>query len=239
MPPSASPTALIVPAVKKHTATVIMAHGLGDSGAGWVSLAENWRRRQKFDEVKFIFPNAPMIPITVNQGMRMPGWYDIPSFNDLASRHDETGILKSQEYIHGLIKSEVSAGISSNRIVLGGFSQGGALAIFSGITATQKLGGIFGLSCYLLLHEKIKNYVPEGNINKDIPIFMGHGDSDPLVLPAWGQLSADLLRKEGWKVDLKMYRGLEHSADPDEIDDVENFLKKTLPPLGEDEHSTL
>jgi predicted esterase len=93
MPPS-SPTALIVPAVKKHTATVIMAHGLGDSGAGWVSLAENWRRRQKFDEVKFIFPNAPTIPITVvrlpllpphsqmligtqNMNMRMPGWYDI------------------------------------------------------------------------------------------------------------------------------------------------------------------
>jgi len=230
---------LIVPAVKKHTATVIMAHGLGDSGAGWVSLAENWRRRQKFDEVKFIFPNAPMIPITVNQGMKMPGWYDIPTFKDLTSRHDEVGILKSQEYFHGLVDSEVAAGIPSNRIVLGGFSQGGAMAIFSGITATKKLGGIFGLSCYLLLHDRIKNFVPEDNINKETPIFMGHGDSDPLVLPRWGQLTAEMMTKEGYKVNFKMYRGLEHSADPDEIDDVEKFLNETIPPLPEDEQSVL
>ncbi|KAF4625456.1 hypothetical protein G7Y89_g12710 [Cudoniella acicularis] len=232
MPP---PSALVVPAVTKHTATVIMAHGLGDTGAGWVSLAENWRRRQKFQEVKFVFPNAPQIPITVNFGMQMPGWYDITSFNDLQVGEDEAGILKSRDIFQALIKSEMDSGIPSNRIVLGGFSQGGAMSIFSGITAPQKLGGIFGLSCYLLLPNKIKELLPKDNPNKDTPIFMGHGDSDPLVLPAWGQKTADVLKSGGWTVNLKFYGGLQHSADPTEIDDVEKYLNESIPPIGDKE----
>jgi len=227
------PSTLIVPALKRHTATVIMAHGLGDSGAGWVSLAENWRRRSKFDEVKFIFPNAPPIPISVNFGMQMPGWYDITNFNDIQANQDETGILRSQSYFHSLIKSEVDSGIPSNRIVIGGFSQGGAMSIFSGITAPQKLGGIFGLSCYLVLHNKLKEFVGHENVNKDTKIFMGHGSEDPLIKPQWGKMTAEILKTEGWSVELKMYPGLEHSADPDEIDDVEKFLNETIPPLGD------
>ncbi|KAI6713185.1 hypothetical protein JHW43_004270 [Diplocarpon mali] len=227
------PTSLIIPAVTKHTATVIMAHGLGDSGAGWVSLAENWRRRQKFEEVKFIFPNAPAIPITVNMGMTMPGWYDITQFGDLQASQDERGILRSRDYFHSLIASEVQAGIPSERIVIGGFSQGGAMSIFSGITAPTKLGGIFGLSCYLLLHNKIKGFVPVENPNKETPILMGHGDSDPLVKPEWGQMTAKILGEWGWNVELKMYRGLEHSADPEEIDDVERFLNARIPAVGD------
>jgi predicted esterase len=227
------PKALIVPAVKKHTATVIMAHGLGDSGAGWVSLAENWRRRSKFEEVKFIFPNAPPIAITVNFGAKMPGWHDIISFENLQSEQDEVGILKSRDYFHGLIKSEIDAGIPSNRVVIGGFSQGGAISIFSGITAPTKLGGIFGLSCYLLLHTKLKDFIPLDNPNKDTPIFMGHGDRDPLIRPEWGRMTAEVLKASGWKVNLKMYSGLEHSADPAEIDDVETYLKERIPPLGD------
>jgi predicted esterase len=217
------PGALVVPAVKRHTATVIMAHGLGDTGAGWVTLAENWRRRQKFEEVKFIFPNAPTIPITVvsptagfleaitllkylqNMGMRMPGWYDIKQFGNLNSEQDETGILRSRDYFHGLIKQEIEGGIPSNRIVIGGFSQGGAISLITGITCPTPLGGIFGLSCYLLLHNKIKDLVPAGNPNKDTPIFMGHGAIDPLVLPKWGELTANILKEWGWKVNLKMY----------------------------------
>ncbi|PMD27868.1 putative acyl-protein thioesterase 1, partial [Hyaloscypha hepaticicola] len=229
-----NPTALIIPAVKRHTATVIMAHGLGDSGAGWVGLAENWRRRQKFEEVKFIFPNAPNIPITVNGGMRMPGWYDIvrrsdgTNFTDLQASQDEAGILRSQSYFHSLITSEIASGIPSTRIVIGGFSQGGAMSIFSGITSKDRLGGIFGLSSYLLLHKKVKQLIADGvgsgEGNKETRIFMGHGDSDPLVRPEWGQATAKYLKEMGFGVELKMYRGLEHSADPEEIDDVEKFL---------------
>lgn len=106
------------------------------------------------------------------------------------------------------------------------------MALFSGITSTQKLGGIFGLSCYLLLHAKIPELTKEG-ANKDTPIFMGHGDSDPLVRPGWGMQTAEELKKGGWKVDLKMYSGMEHSACPEEIDDVEKYLNERIPPLGD------
>jgi predicted esterase len=107
------------------------------------------------------------------------------------------------------------------------------MSIFSGITAPCKLGGIFGLSCYLLLHSKLKEFVGENSANKDTRIFMGHGDSDPLVKPQWGQMTAQTLKGMGYSVDLKMYPGLEHSADPDEIDDVESFLNETIPPVGD------
>ncbi|CCU82721.1 acyl-protein thioesterase 1 [Blumeria hordei DH14] len=222
---------IIIPAVRKHTATVIVAHGLGDSGDGWVWLAENWRRRHKFEEVKFIFPHAPKIPISMNMGLSMPGWYDITQLNDLQSAQDETGILRSRTYLHNLINSEVSAGIPADRIVIGGFSQGGAMAIFSGITGQNKLGGIFGLSCYLLLHYKIQQFVAEAGDTKDTRIFMGHGDADPLVKPEWGRMSESFLSNMGFNVDLKMYPGLAHSADPQEINDLEGFLNSVIPPL--------
>jgi predicted esterase len=138
-------------------------------------------------------------------GMHMPGWYDIVQFENLNGQQDETGILKSRDYFHGLIKQEIDAGIPSDRVVIGGFSQGGAMSLFTGITCPTKLGGIFGLSCYLLLHNKIKDLVPADNPNKDTPIFMGHGGNDPLVLPRWGELTASILKEWGWKVDLKMY----------------------------------
>jgi len=224
---------LIVPAVKRHTATVIMAHGLGDSGAGWVSLAENWRRRQKFDEVKFIFPNAPTIPVTVNRGYRMPAWFDIITFGGLQTQQDEPGILRSRDYFHDLIRTEINAGVPSNRIVIGGFSQGGAMSLFSGITCHTKLAGIIGLSSFLPLHTKAKELIPAENPNKDTVIFMGHGDQDPVVTPDKGQMSAQLLKEWGFNVDFRIYPGLAHSADPDEIDDIEKYLNGVIPPLGE------
>ncbi|KAI9688270.1 MAG: hypothetical protein M1822_001777 [Bathelium mastoideum] len=199
------PAALVVPALKRHTATVIVSHGLGDSGAGWVFLAENWRRRGKFEEVSFVFPNAPTIPITINMGMRMPGWYDITSFDDLSVREDETGILRSRDTMHSLISAEVAKGIPSNRIVLGGFSQGGAMSLFCGVTCPQKLAGIFGLSSYLLLQGKLRDLVPAENPNKETPIFMGHGDADMVVRHEWGQKTADKLKEWGWNVDFRTY----------------------------------
>jgi len=226
-----APAPLVVKAVQKHTATVIFAHGLGDSGAGWMPIAENWRRRGKFEEVAFVFPNAPTIPITVNYGMRMPGWYDITTFNDLEGKsYDETGILKSRDYLNSLIKAETEKGIPSSRIVLGGFSQGGAMALFSGITSPHKLGGIVGLSSYLLLHTKIDDFIPKDTSNKDTPVFIGHGDSDPMVRYEWGQNTAKFLKERGFKVDFHTYKDLAHSADPEEIDDVEKFIKDCLPP---------
>ncbi|OKL62218.1 Acyl-protein thioesterase 1 [Talaromyces atroroseus] len=230
---------LVVPALKKHTATVIMAHGLGDSGAGWAGLAQNWRRRNKFEEVSFIFPNAPSIPITVNMGMSMPGWYDIPhlgrdlDFEEAQRNQDEPGILKSRDYFENLIKAEIEKGIDPSRIVLGGFSQGGAMSLFTGITSSHKLGGIFGLSCYLLLSTKIKEFSPEGELpNQNTPFFLAHGRDDPVVLYEFGDMTQKLLKDFGLNVDFRGYRGLGHSADPDELEDLEKFIAKVLPPTS-------
>ncbi|KAF7504916.1 hypothetical protein GJ744_001563 [Endocarpon pusillum] len=229
--------ALVVPAVKKHTATVIMAHGLGDSGGGWVGLAENWRRRGKFEDVKFIFPNAPSIPITVNMGASMPGWYDITTFDELQTdAHDEAGILRSRSVFNDLVAAEMSAGIPSDRIVLGGFSQGGAMSLFTGLTSPHRLAGIFGLSCYLLLGNKVKSLAAEnGNANRDSRWFMGHGDADPLVKYEWGVKTAEVLKKDLGVTDLefKTYHGLPHAADPLEMDHVEAFIRKCLSPVSE------
>ena len=113
-------------------------------------LAEAWRNKAKFEETKFIFPNAPQIPITGNMGMRMPGWYDIFEFGDLTNRtEDEVGIVRSQKVFHSLIAEEIKAGIPAERIVLGGFSQGGAMSLLAGVTCPTRLGGVFGLSCRL------------------------------------------------------------------------------------------
>jgi len=229
------PAALIVPAIKRHTATVILAHGLGDSGAGWIWLAENWRKRNKFEEVKFVFPNAPTIPITLNRGMRMPGWYDIASLSTLSQAEDEPGITRSQSYLHSLVAEEASKGIPTERIILGGFSQGGAMSLLAGLTCSQKLGGIFGLSSYMLLQGKLQDKITEsGGANKDTKIFMGHGDADMVVRYEWGQMTAQKLKDWGHDVDFKTYEDLPHSADPQEIDDLEAFLNKVIPPLGEE-----
>ncbi|KAI9821577.1 MAG: hypothetical protein M1832_003251 [Thelocarpon impressellum] len=226
------PAPLVVPAVKKHTATVIMAHGLGDSGAGWISLAQNFRRLQKFEHVSFIFPNAPSIPITANGGMRMPGWYDISSFTDLLQKSaDEAGILRSRDYIQHLIATEQSTkSIPPSRIVLGGFSQGGALALLAGVTSPAPLAGVFALSAYLLLADKIPSLVPATSPPKEeVKIFMGHGADDPLVRCDWGRRTAEQLRAWGWSgVEFKTYPDLVHSVDPAEMDDVEAFLRGRL-----------
>lgn len=167
-------------------------------------------------------------------GMKMPGWYDITDFSDLQNRsEDEPGIIRSRNLFHELIQKEVDSGIPSTRIVLGGFSQGGAMSLLSGVTAPHKLGGIFGLSCYLLLQGKIRDMVPAESPNKDTPIFMGHGDADPVVKYAWGLATAKTLKDWDWDVTFKTYHGLPHSAAPEEIEDLEVYLNGRIPPLGE------
>ena len=127
------------------------------------------------------------------------------SLSDRDQPHDEPGILRSQGYINSLIQEEVAKGIPTNRIVIGGFSQGGAISVFTGLTCPHKLGGIFGLSSYLLLGDKIRGMVPQENPNKDTPIFLAHGDNDPVVQYAWGKKTADMLKGWGWNVDFRTY----------------------------------
>ncbi|KAK7433200.1 hypothetical protein QQZ08_000135 [Neonectria magnoliae] len=229
---------LIFPAASRHTATVIFLHGLGDTGNGWASAVENWRRRQRLDEVKFILPHAPRIPISVNMGMQMPGWFDVVALggdvNTLVRNEDTEGIKLSQKYFHDLIQEEITSGIPADRIVLGGFSQGGAMALLSGLTFTAKLAGIVGLSSWLLLSQAFHNMISPQDANRQTPVLMYHGDQDPVVHTNRGKLSADKLKELGYNVTWKTYP-MGHSACLEELDDVEVFLRERLPPAAERE----
>ena len=165
-------------------------------------------------------------------GMQMPGWYDILSFDTLNRSDDEAGILRTRNYLHSLINQQVADGISPSRIILGGFSQGGAVSIFSGPTFRERLAGVFGLSCYQLLPEKFDSLMAEtgteGKIRQRPPLFMGHGQEDPLVKIDWGRQTAEGLRKKGFDVEWHEYPGLPHSADPKEIDELEAWVTKRL-----------
>ncbi len=219
---------LLFPATARHTATVIFVHGLGDTGHGWASAVENWRRRERLNEVKFILPHAPKIPITCNGGGKMSGWYDIVSLElpipcaggrltataqhtidgnaeSLRKNEDEAGILLSQAYFHDLIQKEIDSGIPSDRIVVGGFSQGGAMSLFAGLTAKVKLAGIVALSSYLLLSLKFADLLPKPEFNKATPILMAHGDRDRVVNTELGKRSFDLLNEMGYNATLKIY----------------------------------
>lgn len=193
----------------------------------------------RLDEVKFVLPHAPPIPITCNWGMTMPGWYDIHTIDggveSLRRNEDEAGILLSQAYLHDLIQNEIDSGIPADRVVLGGFSQGGAMSILGGLTARVKLAGIIGLSAYLVLSLKFADLVPKPEFNNDTPIFMAHGDSDQVVSTELGSKSYDLLKSMGYNATFKTYENMGHSACLEELDDVEEFLRKTLPPLDDRE----
>lgn len=141
------PQPLVTPATEQHTATVIMLHGLGDRGSGWAEIGHGLR----MPWCKFVFPTAPTRPITLNGGYRMTGWYDIASLDKLSDAgDDEEGVRDSVRYVESLIDQEVAAGIPSERIVVGGFSQGGAVALMM-LRSPRKLAAILALSTYLML----------------------------------------------------------------------------------------
>jgi predicted esterase len=136
----------------------------------------------------------------------MPGWYDITSLSDVKRSEDEEGITSTKKYFHDLISEEIQNGIPANRIILGGFSQGGAMSLHAGLTCPQKLAGIFGLSCYLLLQDKFKSLVEaSGDANKKTPIFMGHGEIDPVVPYKHGKATGEELKQMGYDVDFHTY----------------------------------
>ncbi|KAI3330606.1 phospholipase/Carboxylesterase [Ustulina deusta] len=233
--PRAKP--LFFAASAKHTATVIFLHGLGDTGFGWASAVESWVRRGKLNEVKWVLPHAPRMPITAADGMSMPGWFDLAALNggieDIRGRQDEPGLLRTRDYVNSLIQAEIDAGIPTNRIVLGGFSQGGAMALLTGLTAKVKLGGVVGLSCWLPLDSKFPSLVQESDLNHETPVYMAHGTADHVVPTPLGQMSFEALKNQNFPVTMKMYPGMAHSACQEELDEVEAFLHSRLPPQEE------
>lgn len=209
----------------KPSAAVIWLHGLGADGNDFAGLVPELDLTG-CPGIRFIFPHAPAIPVTINGGYVMPAWYDILG-TDLISRQDAAGIRTSEKAITALIEREMARGIPASRIVLAGFSQGCAMALHTGLRFPQALAGIMALSGYLPLAE---HFAAERTAaNAHTPIFMAHGSQDPVVAPARGEASRDLLVKLGYPVQWHSYP-MPHSLHPREVADIAVFLSQVLAP---------
>ena len=202
-------------------AAVIWLHGLGADGNDFVPVVPELDLSDL--PVRFIFPHAPMQPVTINNGMVMRAWYDI---SDAAiRREDDPGVRASQENVEALIDRELQRGIKSTRLVLAGFSQGGAISLHTALRCTKPLAGVMALSCYLPLAECLA--AEAAVANRTTPIFMGHGLSDPVVAHARAVESRELLRKQGYRVEWHDYR-MPHSVCGEEIADIASWLRSIL-----------
>jgi len=210
-----------------RTATVIFIHGLGDTAHGWADIGHAIVDR--FPWIRVILPTAPVRKVTLNHGMKMTAWYDIKS---LATREgdDFDGLDEAKQIVGALITQETTGEnpIPSSRIIVGGFSQGGALSIFSTYQFPDKLAGCIALSGYLPNHEVWGRGVTE--INKDTPVLMCHGTGDPVVQYSWAKQAFSRMQEAGLsKTEFVPYEGMGHTACDPEIVKVFNFIEKNLP----------
>ncbi|GAA5853155.1 hypothetical protein JCM8547_000219 [Rhodosporidiobolus lusitaniae] len=223
---------LVVRPAGKHTATIILSHGLGDTAQGWYPLAVTLGR--KFKHIKWVLPTAPVQPVTCNGGYRMTSWFDIqelPSPGDPSPivAEDEKGMLASVAAINKLIAEEVDAGIPSERVVCGGFSQGAVIAYLTALTSERKLGGVIALSGFLGMAGKVKSMATDHT--KKLPVFHGHGTADPVVQFPWGKSTIEKLRTDlGMEnIEFHQYPGMGHSFCDAEQKDLEAFISRILP----------
>ncbi|XP_039610450.1 acyl-protein thioesterase 1 isoform X2 [Polypterus senegalus] len=223
-----APLPAIVPAARKATAAVIFLHGLGDTGHGWAEAFAGIRA----PHVKYICPHAPIMPVSLNMNMAMPSWFDIIGLSPDAEE-DDSGIKKAAETIKALIDQEVKNGIPSHRIVLGGFSQGGALSLYTALTTQQKLAGVVSLSCWLPLRSTFPQ-AANNTANKNINILHCHGEADPLVPLVFGCLTVEKLKNivGPESITFKTYPRMQHSSCPQEMMDIKHFIEKQLPPIN-------
>lgn len=204
------------------THAVIWLHGLGADGFDFVPIVPDLGLGDL--AVQFVFPHAPEIPVSLNNGYVMPAWYDIRD-TDLAHRHDETGIRVTAKRIDALIDAQVEAGIPAHRIALAGFSQGGAIALHNGLRYPQRLAGVIALSTYLVLEPTLATERSEANL--DVPIFAAHGTVDPVVVPLRGITARDQLQSMGYEVEWHEYH-MPHSVCVEEIAAIGGFLRRVL-----------
>jgi phospholipase/carboxylesterase len=208
------------------TAAVIWMHGLGADGNDFVPIV-NELDLAGAPAIRFVFPHAPMRPVTINNGYVMRAWYDV-SFGDLEGRSrkaDEKGVRESQAQIGQLIARETGRGIAAGRIVLAGFSQGGAIALHSGLRHPEQLAGVMALSTYLPLAESFAQEAAPANAKT--PVFMAHGTHDPVVPYAMGSGSRDLLQQAGYALEWHDYP-MQHSVCLEEVADIGRWLGKVL-----------
>ncbi|KAH3665504.1 hypothetical protein OGAPHI_003690 [Ogataea philodendri] len=212
----------------KPTATMVIIHGLGDSGEGWKFLSDIFQRQDQLKHINFVFPNAPLNPVSIAGGAQMPSWFDLYPPDDPTHPEDTVGFWKSADQIKQLIQKEIDSGIPSNRIIVGGFSQGAALSLAVAASSTTKLAGVLCLSGFCPVPSSLPGKVTD--TNKSTPIFQAHGDEDPIIPLAQGRQTLELYRKLGFEnIDFKEYAGMAHSSCPEELQDIIAFVRKTLP----------
>lgn len=204
-------------------ACVIWMHGLGASGDDFSGIIPALQLPSDL-KIRFIFPNAPVQPVTINGGMRMPAWYDIYHM-DRMEREDTAGMAKSNAEITAILKSQMAAGIDSKRIVLAGFSQGGAMALHTGLRCDEPLAGIMALSCYLSAADLLASEAHQHN--KAIEIFMAHGMHDPVLPMMLAEMSREQLLQAGYSVAFKSYP-MAHEVCGEELTDISAFLAARL-----------
>jgi phospholipase/carboxylesterase len=204
-------------------ASVIVLHGLGADGNDFVPVAE-MMDLASIGPVRFVFPHAPVRPVTINGGYPMRAWYDILGM-ELVRREDEAGLRASQEQINALIEREVARGVGYSRIVLMGFSQGCAMTLMTGLRHPQRLAGLVALSGYLPLADTTADEAQTAN--RDVPIFMAHGEQDGIVPIDRAIASRDRLVELGYTVQWHSYP-MQHSVAPEEIEQIAAFLRNVL-----------
>ncbi len=206
-------------------ASVIWLHGLGADGSDFVPVVPELALPPAL-ALRFVFPHAPVRAVTINNGMRMRAWYDIAAA-DLSNRADLAGVRQSARALEALIERERARGIASERIVLAGFSQGGAIALYAGVRYARRLAGIMALSTYLIGAEALASEASEAN--RGLPIFMAHGTADPIVRFQWGEASKRVLEAQGYALEWHGYR-MEHSVCLEEIRSIGEWLTRVLSP---------
>jgi phospholipase/carboxylesterase len=207
----------------RPTAAVIWLHGLGADGHDFEPIVPELGLAAT-PAVRFVFPHAPMRAVTINGGAVMRAWYDIVSLEGVR-REDDAGVRASQASVEALIARETSRGIPAGRLVLAGFSQGGAIALQTGLRQAERLAGVMALSTYLPLASTL---VAEGSAaNRDVPIFMAHGRHDGLIPIERAMISREALRKAGYNVEWHDY-AMEHAVCREEIDHIAAWLRAVL-----------
>ena len=205
------------------TASVIWLHGLGADGNDFAPIVPELHLPETL-AVRFIFPNAPEIPVTINNGYVMRAWYDIVSMS-IDQRTDEKGVFCSVAALTDLIEKEIDRGIPADKIILAGFSQGAVIALTTGLLYPKRLGGIMGLSGYLPHADKI--FAEASQANQSVPIFLAHGTQDPVVPFMLGQMACDLLTKHHYQVSWHRYM-MPHSVCGEEIKDISEWIESCL-----------
>ncbi|WP_028081196.1 alpha/beta hydrolase [Solimonas soli] len=204
-------------------AAVIWLHGLGADGNDFVPLIPELDLPRDA-AIRFVFPHAPVRPVTLNGGLPMRAWYDIAGLS-VDQKQDAAGIRASQQRVLGYIAAQRAAGIADARIVLAGFSQGGAVTLHSGLRLERPIAGLMALSAYLPLHETLADEATSAGLAT--PIFIAHGKHDPIVPYAWGESTAQGLAERGYDVRWHRY-AMAHEVCEEEIADIGAFLRERL-----------